>query len=322
MTLRKLGDTHIETAPIILGGNVFGWTIDEKQSFEILDSFLDLGFNTIDTADMYSVWADGNQGGESETIIGKWMKSRGNRDKVNIITKVGSDLGQGHKDLSASYISEAVDKSLHRLQTDRIDLYLSHFDDERTPVEETLQTYDKLVQAGKVRYIGASNFSPERLQESLDASRKNGWAKYQVYQPEYNLYDRAGFEESTSPICQKEKLGVINYFSLASGFLTGKYRDKSDRSKSVRGSKVEKYLNDKGHRILHALDSISQKHNTTQAAVSLAWLMESPLITAPIASATQKHHLEAFAEAVKTNLSKEDMDVLNEVSSGITGSKG
>ncbi len=314
MRLKKLGNTSLETAPIVIGANVFGWTVDEETSFDILDRVMDLGFNTIDTADMYSRWASGNEGGESETIIGKWMKSRHNRDQVNIITKVGSDVGQGQKDISEAYILQAVEKSLKRLQVDHIDLYLTHFDDDRTPVEETMGAYDKLVTQGKVRYVGASNLSPARLQASLDASAQHHFPRYQVFQPEYNLYNRKGFENGVSQICQRENIGVISYFSLASGFLTGKYRSKADFGKSVRGGSMGKYLDERGLRILKALDEISEKYETSQAAVALAWLIHSPLVTAPIASASKVSHLEAFHAAATLKLTIADIEQLNRAS--------
>jgi aryl-alcohol dehydrogenase-like predicted oxidoreductase len=313
MNYIKLGLTSLEVSPIVLGGNVFGWTLDEKESFEILDNWFEMGFNTIDTANIYSRWANGNQGGESERIIGNWMKSRGNRNKVNIITKVGGDMGHG-KNLTRSNILDAVEGSLNRLQTDRIDLYLSHFDDENTPVEETLQAYDALIKAGKVSFVGASNYSANRLKASLDASRNQSLPRYQVYQPEYNLFDREGFETEEANLCKDEKVAVISYYSLASGFLTGKYRSKSDKDKSVRGGKMDKYMNERGFKILNSLDKISINHNVSQAAVALAWLIENPLVAAPIASATKAHHLKAFEEAVNLNLFKEDLETLNEAS--------
>ncbi|MEZ4982962.1 MAG: aldo/keto reductase [Saprospiraceae bacterium] len=298
---------------MVLGGNVFGWTLDEKESFEILDEWFEMGFNTIDTANIYSRWAQGNQGGESETIIGNWMKRRGNRNKINIITKVGGDMGHG-KNLNRSNILDAVEGSLKRLKTDRIDLYLSHFDDENTPVEETLEAYDVLIKSGKVSFVGASNYSPERLKASLESSRNQSLPRYQVYQPEYNLFDREGFENGEADLCKNEKVAVISYYSLASGFLTGKYRSSSDKDKSVRGGGMDKYMTERGFNILNSLDRISINHNISQAAVALAWLMENPLVAAPIASATKAHHLKAFEEATQVNLFKEDIEVLNEAS--------
>lgn len=315
MEKRTLGNTDLQTAPIVFGGNVFGWTLDEKQSFQILDELIAAGFNAIDTADVYSRWAEGNEGGESETIIGKWMKDRGNRDKITLITKVGADMGQGHKDLTEAYILKAVEKSLQRLQTDHIDLYFTHWDDDRTPVEETLGAYGKLIKAGKVRYIGASNLSPERLKASLDASQKHGLPRYEVFQPGYNLYDRQGFEEGVASLCEKHGLGVISYYSLASGFLSGKYRSEDDLGKSARGGGVKKYLNARGKSILGALDQLAEKYQVSQAGIALAWLINKPLITAPIASATKSKHLQAFTEAVQLDLSNEDMEMLEKASS-------
>jgi len=314
MEKRKLGNTDLSIAPLVFGGNVFGWTIDKKQSFKLLDQFVDGGFNTIDTADVYSRWVEGNQGGESETIIGEWMKARGNRDDITLITKVGSDVGQGHKDLTEGHILKAVDKSLQRLQTDYIDLYLTHWDDDKTPVEETLGAYQKLIEAGKVRWIGASNLSYDRLKASLDASKNEGLPRYEVFQPEYNLYARQGFEEGVGPLCKEHGLGVISYYSLARGFLTGKYRSKKDFGKSVRGSQAVKYLDERGQRILEALDELSEKHNVSLAAIALAWLIAQPLVTAPIASATKADHVRAFSEAVNVNLSKDDLERLNQAS--------
>ena len=313
MEKRRLGNSDLHTAPIVFGGNVFGWTVDKERSFHLLDAFFDLGFNAIDTADVYSRWVKGHAGGESETIIGQWMKERGNRNKVLLITKVGSDMGKGKRDISKGYILEAVDKSLQRLQTDYIDLYLTHFDVEPTPVEETLEAYANLIEVGKIRWAGASNFSPERLKASLGASQKEGGLpRYEVFQPEYNLYDRQGFEEALAPLCREHGLGVITYYSLASGFLSGKYRGEEDLSKSPRGFVVKKYLTDRGKRILKALDEVSKEYNTTPAALSLSWLMNKPGVTAPIASATQLEHIESFGEAIKLDLSKESMDKLDE----------
>ncbi|MBJ6118204.1 aldo/keto reductase [Pontibacter sp. BT310] len=315
MQKRRLGNTDLYTSPIVFGGNVLGWTLNEKESFAILDEFVDLGFNTIDTADAYSTWAEGNQGGESETIIGKWMKARGNQEAVTVITKVGSDMGQGHKDISEKYILKAAEDSLKRLQVEQIYLYLTHWDDDKTPVEETLGAYQKLIEAGKVKYIGASNLSPERLKASLEASKKHGLPRYEVFQPEYNLYNRQAFEEGVGKICKAEGLGVITYYSLSSGFLTGKYRTEADFGKSVRGGSMQKYLNERGKRILAALDTIADKHSISQAGVALAWLVNNPDVTAPIASATKSKHLQAFAEATQVNLTQEDMKLLDQESS-------
>jgi len=314
MEKRKLGNTTVDVSPIVLGGNVFGWTIDEEQSFKILDDFVERGFVTIDTADVYSRWAPGNNGGESEVIIGKWMRSRGHRSQINIVTKVGMDVGQGGIDLSEKHILDACDNSLRRLQIDTIDIYLTHKDDDRTPVEETLGAYQKLIEAGKVRFIGASNLSPERLQASLDASRKHGLPRYDVFQPEYNLYDREGFETTTASICRDNNIGVITYYALASGFLSGKYRSSDDLGQSVRGKGVEKYLNDRGSRILKVLDEISSAHNVSLSAVALSWQLNSPLVTAPIASATKLTHLEAFTQAVELKLSQDELNRLEDAS--------
>jgi len=297
-----------------MGGNVFGWTLDEQESFTILDEFMDKGFNTIDTANSYSRWVKGNTGGESETIIGNWMKDRGNRKDINLITKVGSDMGQGDRDISEKHILKEAENSLKRLKTDTIDLYLTHWDDEKTPVEETLRAYEKLVKDGKVRYIGASNLSPERLTASLQASETYDIPRYEVFQPGYNLYDREEFEKGVASTCKAEGLGVITYYSLASGFLTGKYKSEKDLEKSPRGQGVRKYLGHRGRKILKALESLSEKHAVSQAAIALAWLIHSPLVTAPIASATKKTHLKAFAEAAELELSSGDLARLEEVS--------
>ena len=310
MQKKQLGKSDLFTGPVTLGGNVFGWTIDEKQSFEILDGFVGAGFNFIDTADVYSRWAPGNKGGESETIIGNWMKKTGYRHKVLIATKVGSDMGQGKKDVSKKYILKAVEDSLKRLQTDYIDLYQNHYDDEVTPVEETMEAFDILVKAGKVRFVGASNMSAERLSASLKASKENNLVAYQSLQPLYNLYDREKFEKEYLQICQDNNLGVINYYSLASGFLTGKYRTENDFKKSARGAGMAKYMNKKGMAILDALDTVSAKYNTSMASVALAWLFAQPSVTAPIASATKISQLEAFTKATSLQIAAHDMDQL------------
>ena len=314
MQKRRLGKTGLEVSPLTLGGNVFGWTIDEKKSFEILDAWVGAGFNFIDTADVYSAWAPGNKGGESETIIGNWMKSRGNRDKIIISTKVGSEMGPGKKGLSKGYIPEAAEASLRRLQTDYIDLYQSHWPDDETPHEESLAAYAQLLKEGKVRAIGTSNFSAQQLADSLEASRKNNLPFYQTLQPLYNLYDRAVFEKDLEKICLDNNLGVINYYSLASGFLTGKYRTESDFSKSARGGGVKKYLNERGLRILKSLDEVSGRFNSTPASVSIAWLLSRPAITAPIASATSVDQLKGLTEAAELQLDKEAIELLNTAS--------
>ncbi|MDB5020288.1 MAG: aldo/keto reductase [Pedobacter sp.] len=314
MEKRRLGNSDLEVAPIAFGGNVFGWTIEDQTSFNILDQFTADGFNLIDTADVYSKWHPGNQGGESETIIGNWMKTRENRDQVIISTKVGGDMGSGRKGLSKDYIVTEVEASLKRLQTDYIDLYFSHFDDLETPIEETLSAYDQLIKAGKVRCIGASNFSAERLKESLEASQRNNLPKYQVYQPEYNLYNREKYEQQYEQLIIDNQLGVINYFALASGFLTGKYRSEADLNKSPRGGGIKAYLNDKGFKILKALDELSEQHNTNPASLAISWLIDRPSITAPIASVTNTIQLEALREAAALKLSTEDIRILDEAS--------
>jgi len=298
----KLGNSDISVAPLTFGGNVFGWTIDEKTSFDILDGFVAAGFDFIDTADVYSRWAPNNEGGESEKIIGKWMKARGNRDQIIIGTKVGSDMGNGKKGLKKKYILQAVEDSLKRLQTDYIDLYQTHFDDGSTPIDETLGAYAELISQGKVRIIGASNLSPERLKLSLEISQKQGYPRYETFQPHYNLYDRELFESELESICLENNLSVNNYYSLASGFLTGKYRTKEDFGKSPRGGGMDKYLDERGLKILSALDVVSQKYNTTPASVSIAWLLSRPSITAPIASATNLKQLDALVKAVDLKL--------------------
>jgi aryl-alcohol dehydrogenase-like predicted oxidoreductase len=315
MEYRRLGNTELKTASIVFGGNVFGWTLDEKASFKMLDEVTDMGIQTIDTADVYSRWAEGNSGGESESIIGKWMRQKGNRSQINLITKVGSDMGQGKKDLSADHILKACDASLKRLQTDYIDLYLTHWDDHETPVEETLAAYQRLMQEGKVRYIGASNLSIDRLQASLDAAEHDGLPRYEVFQPGYNLYDRSEYENGVKHICEKENLGVIPYFALGSGYLTGKYRKEEDFKGEDRASFVKKYHNERGIRILTALDEVAEKSGKTHAALALAWLMAQPSVTAPIASATSSTQLQAFKEAISYQLPLEELEILNRASS-------
>lgn len=306
MQQRKLSDTALHTAPIIFGGNVFGWTIDEKKSFELLDAFVASGFNMIDTADSYSRWVPGHKGGESETIIGNWMKQKGDRDKVIIATKVGSDMGNG-TDLSTKHIMVSVEDSLKRLQTDHIDLYQSHFDDLDTTPEETLTAYDKLIKEGKVRYIGASNLTRERVEESLQVSQEKGLAAYKTLQPLYNLYDREVFETQYRDLCLENNISVIPYYSLASGFLTGKYRSEEDLKKSARGGGVKKYLTEKGTRILQALDEVSAKHRATPAQVAIAWLIAQPTVAAAIASATSASQWEDLAKAVTISLDEEEI---------------
>jgi aryl-alcohol dehydrogenase-like predicted oxidoreductase len=311
---RKLGNTGLEVSPLCLGGNVFGWTIDEPTSFAILDAFVDAGFNFIDTADLYSKWKPGNEGGESETILGNWFARSGKRDKVVIATKIGMEMGPNEKGLSKAYILRGVEESLRRLRTDRIDLDQAHVDDPQTPLEETLSAFDTLVSQGKVRVIGASNYSAARLAEALQVSKAHNYARYQCLQPHYNLYDRAVFENDLEPLCVKEKLGVITYFSLAAGFLTGKYRSEADFSKSARGAGMKKYLNERGDRILKALDEVAASHNATPAQVSLAWLLARPSVTAPIASATNLQQLNQLLDATRLVLDPAAIKQLDQAS--------
>ncbi|WP_105438723.1 aldo/keto reductase [Neorhizobium sp. T25_13] len=313
MELRALGRTGLSISPVVLGGNVFGWTADERTSFDILDRFFDAGFNTIDTADSYNRWVPGHVGGESEAIIGKWLKSSSvSRDKAVIVTKVGSDMGQGKKDLSPKWILEEVENSLRRLQTDHIDLYLAHWPDETVPYEETLGAFAKLKEQGKIRAVGCSNLDAKMMQDSFDAAKKAGLPRYDVLQPQYNLYDRDTFEGPLADLCVKEEIGVINYYGLASGFLTGKYRDKADTEGKARGGRALGYLNDKGLRILAALDEISVETNAEPASIALAWLIRTRGVTAPIASATSVGQLDAIIAAGNLTLSADQMKLLNE----------
>jgi aryl-alcohol dehydrogenase-like predicted oxidoreductase len=314
MKKRKLGNSGIEAAPLALGGNVFGWTADEPTAYNILDAFVAAGFNLIDTADTYSRWVPGNKGGESETIIGKWLKRSGNRKNVVIATKVGSEMGPNSKGLTKPYILRAVEESLQRLQTDTIDLYQSHKDDPDTPLDETLEAYSQLIKQGKVRAIGASNYGAKRLSEAIQISAQKGYTGYQSLQPRYNLYDRAEYEKSLEPICIEKGIGVITYSSLASGFLTGKYRSEKDRSKSIRGQGIKIYLNDRGFKILEALEQAAKQYNSTPAGVSLAWLIARPSITAPIASATSVEQLNDLIKGTKLKLDQESIDLLNNAS--------
>ena len=314
MNKKNLGRSDIKIAPIVFGGNVFGWTANEARSFELLDAFVANGFNCIDTADVYSAWIPGNKGGESETIIGKWMKARGNRDKVVIATKFGAELSPDKKGTSKAYAVKAVEDSLRRLQTDYIDLYQTHMDDETNPLEDTLEGLDTLVKSGKVRIIGASNLTADRLSESLKISDKKHLARYQTLQPEYNLYDRQGYEAELETVCREQGLGVITYFSLASGFLSGKYRTDKDVESSSRARKVKNYMNPRGQRILTALDIISKEHNATPTQVSLAWLMSRPSVTAPIVSATNLEQLKDLMKSADLKLKPEAIEDLNDAS--------
>jgi aryl-alcohol dehydrogenase-like predicted oxidoreductase len=310
MQKKKLGTTGLEISPIVFGGNVFGWTLDEKGSFEMLDKIFQTGFTTIDTADSYSHWAPGNSGGESETIIGNWLKKRGNRNEIILATKVGSNPGKEGRDVTKDYIIKAAEDSLRRLQTDHIDLYFTHWDNENTPVEETLEAYRQLIEQGKVLHIGASNLSPERIKASLKAAGESDLPKYQVLQPEYNLVEKEKFETQYSPIASKNEMGVLTYFSLASGFLTGKYRQPED-IKGAREEMIKKYFNEEGLKVLRTLDEISEKHEVSNAAVALRWLMQRPEVSAPIASATKEEHLTSFTEAVNIEFSAEEMERLS-----------
>lgn len=314
MEKRELGKSGLQVSPLCFGGNVFGWTVDEKQSFKLLDAFIDAGFNFVDTADTYSWWVPGNTGVESETIIGKWLAERKNRDQIILSTKTGSQNNERPANVSKEFIISSIEGSLRRLKTDYIDLYQTHFDDESTPVEEILSAYDQLIKQGKIRVIGTSNMSPERIRESLKVSEEKGFPKYQTLQPLYNLMERESYEKELMDIVNENNMGVLSYSSLASGFLTGKYRSKDDLDKSQRGGGVKKYLDEKGIRVLKTLDNISEKHHATQAAISLAWLMARPTITSPIVSATSLKQMESIIEAPQLKLDKEDMDLLNEES--------
>jgi aryl-alcohol dehydrogenase-like predicted oxidoreductase len=314
MNKRKLGQSNIEVAPLALGGNVFGWTVDESTSFALLDQFVSSGFNLIDTADVYSRWAPGNSGGESETIIGKWLKQSGKREQILIATKVGMEMGPDKKGLGKAHILKAVEDSLRRLQTDHIDLYQSHVDDANTPLSEVLEAYAELVQAGKVRVIGASNFTAPRLEQALSISRQHAYPRYESLQPEYNLVQRSGFEGELGPACIRHEVGVICYYPLAAGFLSGKYRSEKDLSKSVRGGGMMKYMNERGFRILDALGAIAAQHRSTPASVALAWVIARPGITAAIASATSTAQLTQLIEATRLQLDHASMERLNAAS--------
>jgi aryl-alcohol dehydrogenase-like predicted oxidoreductase len=314
MQTRTLGHSDIQIVPLVLGGNVFGWTTDAETSFTILDAFVDRGFNFIDTADVYSRWVPGHTGGESETILGQWFKRSGKRDKVVLATKVGMDLGEGKKGLSKKRILEAVEDSLTRLQTDHIDLYQSHKDDPETLFEETLEAYALLIDQGKVRIIGASNYTGERLAAAAEAAENTKLPAYQTLQPEYNLYDRQGYERDLAPVAGRLGVSVIPYFSLASGFLTGKYKTKEDAKGANREALVAKYFDERGEKILKALNEVSQQTGATQASVALAWLLARPTITAPIASATSMRQLESLFAAVDLKLDPEALDKLTEAS--------
>lgn len=317
LTKRPLGKSGLTTAPLVFGGNVFGWTIDKAKSFEILDAFVGAGFNAIDTADAYSTWVPGNRGGESETIIGEWLKARGRRDDVLILTKVGSPMGQhpdDRKDLSPAWIERAVEDSLRRLQTDVIDLYQSHWMDPATPHEATLEAYDRLIQAGKVRAVGASNFDAANLKQALDVSAAKGVARYETLQPHYNLYSRSTFEGPLQDLAVAEGLGAITYFSLESGFLTGKYKSVADLEGSARGGGMKNKFDARGVRILAVLDAVARRNEATPAQVALAWLLTRPGVTAPIVSATSLDQLNDTLKAATLELSAEDLADLTQAS--------
>jgi aryl-alcohol dehydrogenase-like predicted oxidoreductase len=311
---RRLGRSQLQTLPLALGGNVFGWTADEKNSFAVLDRFVDAGFSLIDTADVYSKWVPGHAGGESESIIGRWLKSRGQRDRVLVATKVAGEIAPGRKGLSAQHVKAAVEDSLRRLQTDYIDLYQAHYDDPATGFDETLRAFGDLIAAGKVRAIGVSNHQPERIKAALEASRAHGLPRYETLQPLYNLYDREEFEQKYAPLCRAEGVGVINYYSLASGFLTGKYRTEQDVSASLRQRSNRKYMTARGFRILHALDAVAAQTGAKQAQIAIAWLIAQPDVTAPIASATSVQQVEELIAAARLSLDAEALALLNAAS--------
>ncbi|SDH61279.1 aldo/keto reductase [Pseudomonas panipatensis] len=315
MISRELGHSGLTIPPLVFGGNVFGWTADEATSFRLLDALLDAGLNCIDSADVYSRWVPGHRGGESESIIGKWLKKTGKRDQVIIATKVGMDMGNGHKGLSAAYIEQAVERSLQRLQTDRIDLYQAHCDDSHTSLEETLGAFAELIDKGKVRVIGASNYDARRLREAKTVAEHLGLPCYQCLQPNYNLYDRADYETRLEPTVRELGIGVICYYALAGGFLSGKYRSHTDLGKSeARADKVKGYLNERGMTILVALDEVAEEYDATPAQVALAWLIARPGITAPIASASNLEQLPDLIAATQLQLSDEDIHRLDAAS--------
>ena len=314
MVKRELGRSGLQVSKLCLGGNVFGWTADEATSFTLLDAWVDAGMNFIDTADVYSRWAPGHHGGESETVIGKWLKASGKRDKIVLATKVGKDMGEGKIGLAPAYIRSAVEASLKRLQTDVIDLYQSHDDDPNVPLADTLGAYADLIKAGKVRAIGASNFTAARLSEALAVSAAHQLPRYECLQPLYNLVERPAFEAELEAVCVQHNIGVINFFGLARGFLTGKYRSEADLAKSPRGQGVKQYLNPHGLRVLDALDAVAQRLNATPAQVALAWQIARPSVTAPIASATSLAQLADLVAAATLALDADAIQALNEAS--------
>jgi aryl-alcohol dehydrogenase-like predicted oxidoreductase len=314
MKKRSLGNSGLEVAPLAFGGNVFGWTADAQTSFRLLDAFVAAGFNLIDTADVYSKFAPGNHGGESETIIGRWLKQGNRRDKVIIATKVGLEMEPDAKGLSKAYILRAAENSLRRLQTDYIDLYQSHRDDPGTSLDETLQAYAQLMEQGKVRAVGASNYSAERLSYAMTLSRRHELPRYECLQTEYNLYDRAEYEKTLEPVCIENGLGVLSYFSLASGFLTGKYKSETDVADKARGDFVKKYLNERGLKIIDTLNQVAKRLHAAPAQVALAWLLARPTVTAPIASATSLEQLKELIGATRLKLDEASIGLLNRAS--------
>src|SRR5215207_7139227 len=313
-THRDLGRSGLRVSPLCLGGNVFGWTADETMSFRLLDAWVDAGMNFVDTADVYSRWVPGHVGGESEAIIGKWFRQSGKRNRVVLATKVGKPMGDADKGLSATYIRRAVDASLRRLKTEAIDLYQSHDDDAETPLEESLDAFAALIKAGKVRAIGASNYTAPRLAEALDVAEANGLPRYESLQPLYNLVERSAFEDALEPVCVERKLGVINFYALASGFLTGKYRSAADLDKSVRGGGAKKYLDERGLAVLAALDAVADQLGATPGQVALAWQIARPSITAPIASATSPAQLDELVGAARLTLDRPSIDLIDRAS--------
>jgi aryl-alcohol dehydrogenase-like predicted oxidoreductase len=315
MEYRPLGRSELQVSSLCFGGNVFGWTADERTSFSLLDAWIDAGFNFVDTADVYSRWAPGHAGGESESVIGRWIRQGGRRSRLVIATKVGNDMGEGRIGLKPERIREAVDASLRRLHVECIDLYQAHRDDPSTPLEETLEAFGRLVSEGKVRAIGASNYSAPRLRAALEASARLGLPRFESLQPLYNLYDRFDFEEDLQGLCRREHVGVINYYALAAGFLTGKYRSPEDAAKSPRGKMVvQKYLDPRGQRILRALDEAAERSGGTPAQVAIAWVMAQPGISSPIASATSLAQLQELVEAAQLRLDAATMALLDEAS--------
>lgn len=314
MEKRTLVGTDIQIAPLVFGGNVFGWTADEPTSFRLLDAFTDAGFNGIDTSDNYTAWIPGNTGGDSERVIGKWLKQTGKRDKVVIATKVGGKFSEEKKGLKKAYILQSIEDSLTRLQTDHIDLYQTHYDDPETPIGETLEAYAEIVKSGKVRAIGTSNMTVERLAESINISKQKGFPAYQSLQPEYNLMEREKYETQYAPYVKEHNMGVIPYFALASGFLTGKYRNEKDLEGSSRTKYVARYLNEKGFKILKALDEVAAQYNSKPGTIAIAWVMAQPGITAPIASASNMAQFDDLVAAASVKLDAKALDLLNAVS--------